>query len=301
MALFAVPRSPRWLIQKLNEVTLAKKILIKIGGDEFADTTIGEIQRGIAKKEAKGTYADFFSKRMRVIVIIAFGLAFFQQITGINAIFYYAPTIFEQAGGSTDASFLQAIVVGLTNLVFTFVAIYLIDKLGRKPLLIIGTSAMAIALSMATLAFNNATYNFNETTIEKISNPEIKTALTALNGLSFVSQNELFENVQPLLNEAQFTEFKQNEIKSFISDNDLRKIKPISKKKTETILKYIDRGKRATTTMVAIGTGLGVSDLAWSLNVLYMQNLVDRAYERTTPIIGNAGARSLRYVYFKKK
>ncbi len=89
--------------------------------------------------------------------------------------------------------------------------------------------------------------------------------------------------------------------KSFISDNDLRKIKPISKKKTETILKYIDRGKRATTTMVAIGTGLGVSDLAWSLNVLYRQNLVDRAYERTTPIIGNAGARSLRYVYFKKK
>lgn len=89
--------------------------------------------------------------------------------------------------------------------------------------------------------------------------------------------------------------------KNFVSDNDLRKIKPISKKKTETILKYIDRGKRATTTMVAIGTGLGVSDLAWSLNVLYMQNLVDRAYERTTPIIGNAGARSLRYVYFKKK
>ena len=78
---------------------------------------------------------------------------------------------------------------------------------------------MAIALSMATLAFNNATYNFNDTTIEKISNPEIKTALTELKGLSFESQNELFENVQPLLNEAQFTEFKQNEIKSFISIN----------------------------------------------------------------------------------
>lgn len=219
LSLFLVPRSPRWLIQKLGEVYIAEKILVKIGGEEFAEKTISEIQRGIDKKEAKGTYADFFSKRMRVIVIIAFGLAFFQQITGINAIFYYAPTIFEQAGGSTDASFLQAIVVGLTNLVFTFVAIYLIDKLGRKPLLIIGTSAMAIALSMATLAFNNATYNFNETTIEKISNPEIKTALNELKGVSFVSQNELFENVQPLLNEAQFTEFKQNEIKSFISIN----------------------------------------------------------------------------------
>lgn len=219
LSLFIVPKSPRWLIQKLGKVDVAEKTLVKIGGEEFAIKTISEIQRGIDKKEVKGTYADFFSKRMRVIVIIAFGLAFFQQITGINAIFYYAPTIFEQAGGSTDASFLQAIVVGLTNLVFTFVAIYLIDKLGRKPLLIIGTSAMAIALSMATLAFNNATYNFNETTIDKISNSEIKTALMELKGLSFESQNELFENVQPLLNEAQFTEFKQNEIKSFISIN----------------------------------------------------------------------------------
>lgn len=217
--LFLVPRSPRWLIQKLNQVVIAEKTLVKIGGKEFADKTIAEIKRGMDKKEAKGTYSDFFSKRMKAIVIIAFGLAFFQQITGINAIFYYAPTIFEQAGGSTDASFLQAIVVGLTNLVFTFVAIYLIDKLGRKPLLLIGTSAMAIALSMATLAFNNATYNFNSETIEKISNNDIKTALNKLDGSSFSSQKELFTNVEPLLNETQFREFKQNEIKNFININ----------------------------------------------------------------------------------
>lgn len=219
LALFLVPRSPRWLIQKLNEVTVAKKILNKIGGEEFADTTIGEIKRGIAKKEAKGTYADFFSKRMRVIVIIAFGLAFFQQITGINAIFYYAPTIFEQAGGSTDASFLQAIVVGLTNLIFTFVAIWLIDKLGRKPLLIIGTSAMAIALTMATISFNNATYVFNDITIEKIGDSKIKSALSDLNGTTFNSQNELFTTVETKLSETQFTIFKQNEVKNFININ----------------------------------------------------------------------------------
>jgi len=219
VGLFLVPRSPRWLIQKLNEVKPAKKILVRIGGEEFADTTIGEIKRGMDKKEAKGTYADFFSKRMKTIVIIAFGLAFFQQITGINAIFYYAPTIFEQAGGSTDASFLQAIVVGLTNLVFTVIAIYLIDSLGRKPLLIIGTSAMAVSLSMATFAFNNATYDFNDTTIEKISNSEIKTALNVLNGDTFSSQNELFTNVEPLLTEQQFKLFKQNEVKNFISIN----------------------------------------------------------------------------------
>lgn len=219
LALFAVPRSPRWLIQRLNEVAIARKIMIKIGGEEFADTTIGEIQRGIDKKEAKGTYADFFSKRMSVIVIIAFGLAFFQQITGINAIFYYAPTIFEQAGGSTDASFLQAIVVGLTNLIFTFVAIWFIDRLGRKPLLIIGTSAMAVALIMATFAFNNATYNFNDKTLAKIENSEMNTALSALNGTIFTSQGELFTNVEPLLTEPQFKAFKQNDIKNFIDIN----------------------------------------------------------------------------------
>lgn len=218
-ALFVVPRSPRWLIQRLNEVSIAKKILVKIGGEEFAYLTIGEIQRGIDKKEAKGTYADFFSKRMRVIVIIAFGLAFFQQITGINAIFYYAPTIFEQAGGSTDASFLQAIVVGLTNLIFTFVAIAFIDKLGRKPLLIIGTSAMAVALTLATFAFNGATYNFNDETLDKIENIEIRTALNELDGTVFSSQKELFSNIEPLLTETQFSEFKQNNIKNFIDIN----------------------------------------------------------------------------------
>ena len=219
LALFLVPRSPRWIIQKLNQVAIAKNTLVKIGGEEFANTTIGEIQRGIDKKEEKGTFSDFFSKRMKAIIIIAFGLAFFQQITGINAIFYYAPTIFEQAGGSTDASFLQAIVVGLTNVIFTFVAIYLIDKLGRKPLLIIGTSAMAISLSMATLAFNNATYVFNNSTIEKIGNTEIKTALSDLDGTTFTSQKQLFTSVEFKLNDAQFLEFKQNEVKNFITIN----------------------------------------------------------------------------------
>jgi MFS family permease len=219
VALFAVPRSPRWLIQRLNLVKVAEKILIRIGGKEYAQLTIEEIQRGIAKKEAKGSFSDLFSSRMKTIMIIALGIAFFQQITGINAIFYYAPTIFEQAGGSTDSSFLQAIVVGLTNLVFTLVAIRLIDKLGRKPLLIIGTAAMTIALSMATLAFNNATYDVNATTLAKIENQEMKTALTGLEGASFNSQKEMFTAVGPLLNEEELFSFKRNEIKNFISIN----------------------------------------------------------------------------------
>ena len=89
--------------------------------------------------------------------------------------------------------------------------------------------------------------------------------------------------------------------KNFVTDNDLRKIKPIPQKKYDAILKHMKSFKRYTTTMIALSTGVGVSDIAWTRNVMYRQKLVDRAYEKTTPIIGNAGAKSLRYVYFKKR
>ena len=219
IALWTVPRSPRWLILKLNKVQLARKILGKIGGEAYAEITIAEIQRGLAKKEEKGKLSHLFQSKYVTIMIIAFGIAFFQQITGINAIFYYAPTIFEQAGGSTDSSFLQAIVVGLTNLVFTLVAIWLIDKLGRKPLLLIGTTFMTISLMMAAFAFNNATYDFNDTTLNKVSNVEIKNALTDLKGKSFYGQTALFEQVETILNEDQFLDFKRNQITNFIQIN----------------------------------------------------------------------------------
>ncbi|MCP4884840.1 MAG: sugar porter family MFS transporter [Flavobacteriales bacterium] len=219
VALFAVPRSPRWLIQKLNLVEIARKTLVKIGGKDYAQLTIDEIHRGIAKKVSTGTVKDLVSSRMSTIMIIAFGIAFFQQITGINAIFYYAPTIFEQAGGSTDSSFLQAIVVGLTNLVFTLVAIRLIDKLGRKPLLIIGTAVMTIALSMATMAFNNATYDINDETLSSIQNEEVRDAVSELSGNTYHSQKELFAAVTPILSKDQLFSFKRNEVKGFISIN----------------------------------------------------------------------------------
>jgi MFS family permease len=203
----------------LNKVKLARKTLAKIGGEDYAEITIAEIQRGVAKKETKGRLADLFASKYATIMIIALGIAFFQQITGINAVFYYAPTIFEQAGGSTDSSFLQAIVVGLTNLVFTLVAIWLIDRLGRKPLLLIGTTCMTIALLMATFAFYNASYDFNDDTLSKVNNAEIKTALSELKGQSFDGQAVLFTAVEKRLTEAQFLSFKRNELTNFIQIN----------------------------------------------------------------------------------
>ncbi len=219
LALFTVPKSPRWLIQKKNNEEQARVVLSKIGGPQYANITISEIHRGLGKKEEKGRLADIFQSKYATIMIIAFGIAFFQQITGINAIFYYAPTIFEQAGGSTDSSFLQAIVVGLTNLVFTIVAIWLIDKLGRKPLLLIGTFSMTIALLMATYAFNKATYDFTPETLDKVTNVEIRTALSALDGNSYSGQAVLFDEVEPLLGDELFLDFKRNQITNFIQIN----------------------------------------------------------------------------------
>ena len=219
VSLFAVPRSPRWLIQRKKMIDAAEKILTRIGGSAYAQDTIDEIQRGMEKKEEQGGLSMLFSSKMRTIMIIAIGIAFFQQITGINAIFYYAPTIFEQAGGSTDSSFLQAIVVGLTNLVFTLVAIRLIDRLGRKPLLIIGTTGMSVALFMATMSFNNATYDFGYEQLEKVQNAEMKEGLSSLEGNIYHSQKEAFAAVQPVLNEDQFFSFQRNEVKNFIQIN----------------------------------------------------------------------------------
>lgn len=219
LSLFTVPKSPRWLIQKLNEIELARKILKKIGGEEYAEITIEEIKRSISVQTEKSKISDLFQRKYSTIMIIAFGIAFFQQITGINAIFYYAPTIFEQAGGSTDSSFLQAIVVGLTNLVFTLVAIWLIDKLGRKPLLLIGTTCMTIALAMATWAFNAATYDFDDASLAKIGNEETREALQDLKGRSFDSQTALFTEIEPMLSSDNFLDFKRNQITNFIQIN----------------------------------------------------------------------------------
>jgi MFS family permease len=110
----------------------------------------------------KASFSTLFAHKMSFIMFIALGIAFFQQITGINAIFYYAPTIFEKTGGGQEAAFMQAIIIGLVNLGFTFVAMWLIDKLGRKPLLLIGTSIMAISLFVNAGAFHAAYYQLDQ-------------------------------------------------------------------------------------------------------------------------------------------
>ena len=159
--LFFVPESPRWLFGKGRE-DQALKIFTKVAGPEHAAEELRSIRQNAAEHVAGVGAGALFSRKLRFVMLIALTIAFFQQITGINAVFYYLPTIFSQAGGGTNAAFKQAVIVGLVNLGMTFVAIKWIDRLGRKPLLVIGTAGMAVSLLTCAAAFHNSNYQLTE-------------------------------------------------------------------------------------------------------------------------------------------
>ncbi len=159
--LFAVPESPRWLFGK-GQTGRAREILTKACGADAAEQELNNIQQSFAERSPSVGIRALLSRRMSFVMFVALVIAFFQQITGINAIFYYLPTIFAQAGGGTNAAFKQAVLVGLVNLGMTFVAIRFVDRLGRKPLLAIGATGMAVSLLTCSWAFHASNYQLTE-------------------------------------------------------------------------------------------------------------------------------------------
>jgi sugar porter (SP) family MFS transporter len=149
---FFVPESPRWLITKKNDLDAAA-IALKETGVENVDAEIAAIIEG--NKHEAGTIkaSKFFSSKHSRIIWLAFLIAFFNQLSGINFILYYAPEILSSMGLGEKESLLNSIAIGGTNLIFTFVGLYLIDRLGRKTLMIIGSFGYIISLSMVAYAF----------------------------------------------------------------------------------------------------------------------------------------------------
>jgi sugar porter (SP) family MFS transporter len=170
LALFIVPRSPRWLMMKGMEDE-ALVIMKKAGGEELAHSELEAVKKSLEADQAKKKVhlKEVFNPALKTVLVIGIVIAVLQQITGINSVFFYAPMIFEQSGLGVDASFSQAIYVGLTNLVFTIVAMMLIDKIGRKPLLIFGVTGIAISMFVLAYGFNSATYSVTEKTIAELS------------------------------------------------------------------------------------------------------------------------------------
>lgn len=170
VALFIVPRSPRWLIMKGREEE-ALCIMKKASGEESAVVDFNAVKQSLESDtgKKKAQIKEIFNPALRTVLTIGIVLAVLQQLTGINSVFFYAPMIFEQSGLGVDASFSQAIYVGLTNLVFTILAMALIDKIGRKPLLIIGVTGIAISMFVLAYGFNSSTFTITDETIASLS------------------------------------------------------------------------------------------------------------------------------------
>lgn len=147
-----VPESPRWLISNRNNIGTAKTILSKLGVTD-ADAEVSNIMASHKHELSAGKSSRMFSAKYTTILWLAFMVAFFNQVSGINFILYYAPEILERAGLAAKDSLFNSIALGGTNLVFTFVGLYFIDRIGRKTLLIIGSLGYILSLAMVAWAF----------------------------------------------------------------------------------------------------------------------------------------------------
>ena len=137
-----LPESPRWLVNNSRQEE-AMQTLRKIGNESFAQTTLLSIQSAIGGTMKQGYWAAF-QKAVLPAVLVGIGLAVFQQLCGINVVFNYTPRIFQSIGVSQDDQLLQTVFIGVVNLSFTILAMLLVDKLGRKPLMLIGSAGLCI-------------------------------------------------------------------------------------------------------------------------------------------------------------
>jgi SP family arabinose:H+ symporter-like MFS transporter len=204
--LFFVPKSPRWLYLKGN-FEEAKKVLTQIHGVERGRLEIEIIDSNIHadKNKAALKLKDLLKPSLRFILIVGLIIGVLQQITGINAVYFYATSIFKQTGIGTDAAFSSGVLLSTISVLFTFVAIYLIDRMGRRPLLLIGTAGIAVSLLLCAYGFNKATYQL---TTKKINQLEFSESQKLLPFANKVYENDL--------------DFK-NEIKAALGNNTYNK------------------------------------------------------------------------------
>lgn len=150
-----LPESPRWLF-KAHQNKKALDILRKIGGEDFATDTMNNIGRSFTT-ETKQSYSAVFAKAVRPAVVVGITLAVFQQFCGINVVFNYTSTIFESVGANLDRQLFETVAIGAVNLLFTLVAMWQVDKLGRKPLMLFGSLVLSVVyIILAVLLKNGA-------------------------------------------------------------------------------------------------------------------------------------------------
>lgn len=154
-----IPESPRWLLTRRSDRDAALRVFER-GSPELPKAELNQLVNTIEKSaEQDKRVGTLFNWKMRTPIALAFLVAFFNQLSGINAILYFAPRIFEWTGLAANAALLQSVGIGVTNLIFTYVGLWLIDRVGRKTLLIVGSFGYIASLGLCAFAFHFEYYS----------------------------------------------------------------------------------------------------------------------------------------------
>jgi MFS transporter, SP family, arabinose:H+ symporter len=220
-ALLAVPESPRWLLMNDREAE-AMRVLVRVSGPEQAALDLQAIRDSVHKDTGgAASWRELFAASMKLVLAIGITVAILQQITGINAVFFYAPMILAQTGIGTNAAFMQAALLGLVNLAFTVVAMLLIDRVGRRPLLCCGLAGIAICMLTLSWSFASATYTLDEQAIANLPAEFDRSRLAPLLHETYRNDVEFREAVSAVIGRDLVTRYQAELVTEAITVNPL--------------------------------------------------------------------------------
>ena len=199
VALFFVPKSPRWLFAQ-NRADEGRQVLKQLHGEEAAEIESAAIEKSLNEEKniERTSISELLKPALRFIMGLGLLIGVLQQATGINAIYFYATSIFKQTGIGTDAAFTQGVVLGLTSVIFTIIAMLTIDRIGRRPLMLIGIGGIAVSLLLCSYGFGQAKYQLSPDEAAQITGVD-QMELAELSDMTFKNDVEFKNKMKGLL------------------------------------------------------------------------------------------------------